>query len=119
MLAFRSYRSKLQAAFVSLGLAAILLTGWIATSDATEALQQATYARLTAIRETKRQQIETYFRDLRSHVLALSIDESSISALEEFRDSWESIPPIAPGSPADQGLRAYYEHAFAPTVKHD
>jgi methyl-accepting chemotaxis protein len=119
MSVFRSYRSKLQTAFVSLGLAAILLTGWIATSDATEALQQATYARLTAIRETKRQQIETYFRYLRSHVLALSIDESSISALEEFRDSWDSIPPMVSGSPGEQALRDYYEHAFAPTVKHD
>lgn len=116
---FRSYRSKLQAAFVSLGVAAILLTGWVASSDATDALRNATFERLTAIRETKRRQIEDYFRDLRSHVSALSIDESSISALEEFRDSWASIPLSASGTAADSGLRDYYRYAFAPTVPRD
>jgi len=119
MFAFSSYRAKLQAAFVTLGVAAILLTGWVASSDATDALRHATFERLTAIRETKRRQVEDYFRDLRSHVSALSIDESTISALEEFRDSWDHIPPSPADSPAANALRNYYRYAFAPTVPSD
>ncbi len=87
-----SFRTKLLASFAALGLAAIAVTDWQASSSASTALLAGTYERLTAIRETKRQLIETYFRDLSSHVLALSADESTFEALTQFRAAWESLP---------------------------
>jgi signal transduction histidine kinase len=89
---FQSYRTKLQAAFLGLGLTAIGLTGWEASSGATEALRQATQDRLTAIRQTRVRQIERYFQDLGNHVLALSTDESTVTGVEEFAGAWSSIP---------------------------
>ena len=88
---FRSYRTKLQAAFVALGLAAIGVTGYEASAGATAALERATLDGLTALRDTKRRQVESYFRDVRSHVLALSSDESIIVALEEFTRAWPTL----------------------------
>jgi PAS domain S-box-containing protein len=96
LIRFQSYRSKLQAAFLALSLAAIAVTEWQATAGATGALRQATYERLTAIRETRSRQIERYFDDVRNHVLALATDESTIAALEAFQKSWERIPPAPP-----------------------
>jgi PAS domain S-box-containing protein len=114
MFRFRSYRSKLQTAFVALALAAIGVTGWDASQGAAGALREATYARLTAIRETKRRQIERYFEDVRNHVLALSTDESAIAAIEEFTRAWDELPLTAAGSPRYAQLETYYREAVAP-----
>ncbi len=86
-----SYRLKLQAAFLFLGLVAVGITGYEASESAANALSQATYDRLTAVRQTRCRQIERYFEDLRTHVLALSADESTIAAFEEFDRAWVQI----------------------------
>lgn len=116
MTVFRSFRSKLQTAFLCLGLAAIALTGWQASSGAATALNQANYDRLTALRETKRRQVEDLFRNVANHVLALSTDESIIAALEDLRQAWRQLP-----DPPDGGktLREYYMGQVAPRVSHD
>lgn len=108
---FRSYRAKLQAIFLFLGLSAIALTDWQASAGATEALRQATYDRLTAIRQSRVRQVERYFRDLGAHVLALSSDDSVLRALNEFKAAWTSLAEAQPGGTEEAGLRAYY-HAF-------
>ncbi len=87
-----SFRTKLLVSFAALGLAAIAVTDWQVSSSASAALQQGAEERLTAIRETKRQLIENYFRDLANHVLALSTDESTIEALEQFHNAWDALP---------------------------
>ncbi|MBN8729014.1 MAG: HAMP domain-containing protein [Acidobacteria bacterium] len=88
---FRSYRTKLQAAFVLLALVAIALTGYEASVGASVALEQSTHQRLAAVRDAKQRQLERYFRDIHNHVLALSTDESAIVALEEFGTSWKAL----------------------------
>jgi signal transduction histidine kinase len=108
-------RTRLQTAFVPLGLVAIALTGWQASEVASRALERDAYDRLTAVRETKRRQIEDYLRDLRNHVLALSTDESSIAALEAFAQAWLKLRTPA----ADGALREFYEKVFAPSVSRE
>lgn len=102
-----SYRFKLQAAFLFLGLAAVGITGWEASVGATSALSRATYDRLTAVRQTRLRQIERYFEDLRNHVLALSTDESTIAALEEFDRAWHQLP-AAPSHALDAHYNAHH-----------
>ncbi|MCS7026578.1 MAG: cache domain-containing protein [Bryobacteraceae bacterium] len=107
---FRSYRTKLQVAFLFLGSLAIAITGWEAWAGARAALQRATADRLVAIRQTRARQIERYFEDLLNHVLALSSDESTIGALEEFEQAWKTLPPLSEA--ADSALQAYYREFF-------
>src|SRR5689334_12781966 len=116
---FRSYRSKLQASLLVLGLLAIGAEYWQASRGAVAVLRQNTYDRLVAIRETKRRIIEDFFLDLNARVLALSIDESSITALEEFGRAWASLPIANPGDPSYNALLAYYRDLHAPTIAHD
>lgn len=118
MTLFRSYRSKLQASLLILGLLAIAVTYWQASAGATAALRQTTYDRLTSIRETKRRLVEDYFHDLTSRVLALSTDESSVAALEHFRSAWDTLPQVQPGDPRYNSLARHYRETFAPTVAH-
>src|SRR5690349_238581 len=107
---FRSFRTKLQVAFVTLGLAAIAATEWQASSVETSALQRAGYDRLTAVRETRASELDRYFQNLRNQVGALVADESVQMALAQFSGAWPSIPQS--GSP--DALRAYYGAAGAP-----
>ena len=116
MVRFRSFRSKLQTAFLALGLLAILVTGWEASEGAASSLRQATYDRLTAIRETKCRRIERYFEDVSNHVLALSSDESTITALEEFRSAWQELPVQDEASERERLLRDYYNTSFGPRL---
>lgn len=111
---FRSYRAKLQAVFLILGLTAIALTGWEASAGASAALREATYDRLTAFRQACVRRIERYFQDLGGHVLALSTDESVLRALEEFNAAWQSLP--AASLAQDQALREYYR-GFGPAAE--
>jgi signal transduction histidine kinase len=71
---------------------------------------------LTAIRETKRRQIENYFRQVRNHVLALSTDESTIEAVEQMRKAWRSLPALETGTEAERALRRFYDTEFAQRV---
>lgn len=112
----RSLRTRIQLTVVLLTLAAIGTTGWIASEDAGAALRQATYDRLTAIRETRRLAIERYFEDLTAHVAALSTSETTLLALEEFGAAWPRIREAGPGSPEAARLAAHYRDALAPAV---
>lgn len=116
---FRSYRARLQLAFVSIGLAAIAIIGWTVLGGASAALREATFNRLTAIRETKRLQIERYFRDVGSHVLALSSDESTSEALLRFREALSEISVRDPNGERELRLRSFYETEIAPAVAND
>lgn len=103
------YRAKLQLAFLTLGLAAIALTGWEASEGATAALRKTTYDRLTAVRQDRVAQVERWFQDLGNHTLALATDESTISALEEFARSWGELPRAG-----EEALRRHHEMVKAP-----
>lgn len=113
-----SFRFKLQVSFVALGLLAIAATGWQAWRSSAAALRDATEDRLTAIRETKRQMLETYFRDVSNHVLALSSDEATILALESLRTARAQVPQSGEGSEAWTRLRSFYHDQFAPSIAH-
>lgn len=106
---FRSFRTKLQVAFVTLGLAAIAATGWQASATATAALQQASYDRLTAVRETRASELERYFVNIRSQVAALVSDESTLLALQQLQNAWAAIPAADPAK-----LETYYRGAQIP-----
>jgi methyl-accepting chemotaxis protein len=107
---FRSFRTRLAAAFGALSLAAVAVMDWQAAAAGADALRRANLERLAAIRETKRRQIENYLQDAANHVLALSTDESALRALEEFREAWARVP----GKECGEVLREYYARYPAP-----
>ena len=92
----RSYRTKLEAAFVGMAVLAIALTLWEAEFGAANALRASTLERLTVIRQTRARQIERYFEDVASHVLALAADEATVGALEQFDAALRAQPAFGP-----------------------
>ena len=80
----RSLSARIRWAFLTLGLVAIALTGWQGYRVADEALETAAYERLTAIRETKKRQIEGYFAQVVRTVETLARGEVALDALQGF-----------------------------------
>lgn len=110
-LRLHSIRTRLQAIFVLLALAAIGITGTVAMFTASDALQQATFDRLNASRATRENALERYFGDLRQHGLALSNSESTLDALTSLERAWTQLPPS--DGRLDEQLLKLYQNMFA------
>ncbi|MGQ0580334.1 MAG: adenylate/guanylate cyclase domain-containing protein [Reyranella sp.] len=83
--------AKLFAILILLGAVAILVTGVLGYIRARDALEQAIYNQLTATRETKARQIETYFRTIRNELSQLATAKMTIDAAREFRAGFNDL----------------------------
>ena len=86
-LAFK-LKTRLQLSFVAIGFLSVFITGWQAYENARAALEEVTFQRLTAVRESRRRQIEFYFQRIRSDVVAYSNDQVIIRAAEALTASF-------------------------------
>jgi signal transduction histidine kinase len=109
---FRSLRTRLQAAFVSLGLAAIVTTEWQASSVAAASLEQASFDRLTAVREMRASELERYFANIRAQVGALASDTATISAVDRFHEAFMYLPE--PTDAQLEQIATYYRDTASP-----
>lgn len=77
-------KAKLQLSFLLVGLLSVAVTGWQSFVNARDVLEKVTFDRLTSIRETKKRQIESYFKQIRSQITALAEDRMIIEATRQF-----------------------------------
>ncbi len=85
-------KTKLQLSFLFIGFISIFITGWQAYESAGTALEEVTFQRLTAVRESRRLQIEYYFERIRSDVISYSNDQLVIRAAQALN---EAFAPVA------------------------
>lgn len=109
--------AKLLFVLLAIGLCATLFTGWIDYRQAKESIQDASFARLTAIREARKQQIETYFKRIRNQAGSMAENLMIIQALEDFSDSSELLAE----KPIEHfpELRTFYRDSFLPKLHPD
>ncbi len=118
-----SLRTKLLGAFMSVGLLALLATGWQAYQRAETALRQVSINRLTSIREERRRQIETYFRNVRRDALALAESRDTTTAMRQFSAAYRALELEAARWSEDTRARyrtpvdRYYQSAFIPRLR--
>jgi len=77
-------RTKLQLSFLLIGFVSILITGWQAYESAKTALEDVTFQWLTAMRESRREQIEYYFTRVQTDIRSYARDRSVIEAAREL-----------------------------------
>ncbi|MBX9946843.1 MAG: HAMP domain-containing protein [Reyranella sp.] len=109
--------AKLFAVLILLGGVAVLLTGVLGYVRARDALEQAIYNQLTAARETKARQVETYFRTVRADLRLLATSKMVVDATREFRAAVDALE----GEPAAAELRGkledWYGAHFLPEMR--
>ena len=72
--------AKLFAILLLLGAIAVLVTGVLGYIRARDALEKAIYNQLTAARQTKARQVETYFRTIRNELRLLAASKMVVDA---------------------------------------
>ncbi|MCZ7557385.1 MAG: HAMP domain-containing protein [Bacteroidia bacterium] len=83
-------KTKLQLSFLFIGFISILITGWQAYESAKSSLESVTFQRLTALRESRRRQIEYYFARVQTDIISYSGDRTIADAA---RDLTALFPP--------------------------
>src|SRR5215218_3733124 len=108
--------AKLFAILILLGAVAVLVTGVLGYIHARDALEQAIYNQLTATRETKARQIETYFRTIRNDLTLLATSKMAIDATRGFRGAFEELEQASPPTELRQRVSDWYAAQFMPEM---
>jgi class 3 adenylate cyclase len=90
--------AKLFATLILLGAIAVLVSAVLGYVRGRDALEEAIYNQLTAARQAKARQIETYFRTVRNDLRLLASTKMVVDALRGMRDGYDELDK-APMSP--------------------
>jgi class 3 adenylate cyclase len=110
-----SIKSKLIVMLLSVSGCSILVTAYLGYRSGQANLTERVFAQLTSVRASKANQIETYFRTIRSHLETLSETPSLIAAMAEFTENYHRLEDDLP-PPETARLRAYYRDQFLPRL---
>ncbi|MBE9042150.1 adenylate/guanylate cyclase domain-containing protein, partial [Oscillatoriales cyanobacterium LEGE 11467] len=99
---------------VSLGSLAIAgLLSWLRFRST---FTTQTFERLTSVRASKGNQIESYMRILRNHVETLSEDRMVVSAMVDFNSAFKELQNEVISSETSQKVKNYYTQEFFPKL---
>ncbi|WP_095080343.1 adenylate/guanylate cyclase domain-containing protein [Mesorhizobium sophorae] len=106
--------AKLFTTLVLLGATAVLVTGVLGYIRARDALEKAVFDQLTAARQTKARQVETYFRTIQAELRLLATSKMVVDATREFRIAVDQLDRA--GAPPDlrQKVGVWYAENFIP-----
>src|SRR5258708_38906312 len=83
--------AKLFAVLALLGASAVVVTGVLGYSNARDSLEETIYHQLSAARQTKARQVESYFRDTRNDLRLLASTKMVVDATRDFRVAFEEL----------------------------
>jgi anti-anti-sigma regulatory factor/HAMP domain-containing protein len=107
-------RTLLVLALVGVGASGMTAhTGW---RNAREALIEQAFQKLTAVRETKADQVEDYFQSIVDHVVTLSDDTMILEAMRGFAEAFPAVVS-EPAADDETSLRLYYEREVLPRLR--
>ena len=109
--------AKLFAILLLLGAVAVMITGVLGYMRAREALERAIFAQLTAARETKAHQVESYFRTVRNEIRLLAAAKMVVDATRGFREAVDELDnkPVPPE--VKESVHGWYDGHYMPTVR--
>ena len=112
----RSLAVKLFATLVLLGAVAVLVTGVLGYFRARDALEKAVFDQLTAARQTKARQVETYFRTIDAELRLLATSKMVVSATREFRTVVAKLDQAGTPPELREKVTDWYAEQFIPEM---
>jgi class 3 adenylate cyclase len=109
--------AKLFAILILLGAVAVLITGVLGYVRARDALERTIFAQLTAARETKMRQVETYFRSIRGEMRLLAASKMVVDAMRGFRDAVDELDRKDVPPAMRQRVEGWYDDQYMPMVR--
>jgi methyl-accepting chemotaxis protein len=102
-------------------IASILLVSGFAIKASQDSLQEASFAKLTAIREAKSEQIERYFGTIKKQIQTFSENKMTVDAMADFSQSFAKIQSELNLNSSElremkDRLTAYYNDLYLPDL---
>ncbi len=107
--------TKLLLVTVIITVVVILVNGLYSSSSIRDTVKEQTFAKLTAVREMKAQQIEDYFEQISNQILTFSENKMVISAMSEFTQGFNKIGSEINNDEKtlQSSLENYYQQEFS------
>jgi class 3 adenylate cyclase len=109
--------AKLFATLILLSAVAVLVSAVLGYVRGRDALEEAIYNQLTASRQAKTRQIETYFRTVRDELRLLANTKMVAESLRGFRDGYDDLDKTEVSPELRAKVRAWYVANVAPDLK--
>lgn len=111
-------------AFFIIAFLSILVIGFLSYVKGKNSLEEESFNRLTAVREMKATQIESYFSDIRNQIITFSEEHTIVEAMVDFKKGFDSIVPQSNLSKEEiqayKGrVKNYYKDTFLPKLNVD
>ncbi|RWO04360.1 MAG: HAMP domain-containing protein [Mesorhizobium sp.] len=101
---------------VLLGAIAVLVTGVLGYFRAQNALEKAVFDQLTAARQTKTRQVETYFRTIQADLRLLATSKMVVDATREFRIAVDQLDRAGVPPELQKKVGDWYVANFIPQM---
>ncbi|MER8441040.1 adenylate/guanylate cyclase domain-containing protein [Mesorhizobium sp. M1393] len=108
--------AKLFTTLVLLGAIAVLVTGVLGYFRAQNALEKAVFDQLTAARQTKTRQVETYFRTIQADLRLLATSKMVVDATREFRIAVDQLDRAGVPPELQKKVGDWYVANFIPQM---
>ena len=109
--------AKLFATLILLSAVAVLVSAVLGYVRGRDALEEAIYNQLTAARQAKARQVETYFRTIRNELRMLASTKMVIDALRGMRDGYDELNKTEVSPELRAKVRDWYVANVAPELK--
>jgi class 3 adenylate cyclase len=109
--------AKLFATLILLSAIAVLVSAVLGYVRGRDALEEAIYNQLTAARQAKARQVETYFRTTRDELRLLASTKMVVDALRGFRDSYDELDKTEVSPELRTKVRDWYAANVGPELK--
>jgi PAS domain S-box-containing protein len=113
---FKTIKSKLLVLFLLVGIIPIGIVSIIEYRSAVNTLQDKAFNQLNSIRNIKRDNIETYFGQLKSEIKSLADNPITLQAFKELRTGFHQIGTQQPTQNQEQVLAQFYREQFIPRL---
>ncbi|RMH62559.1 MAG: HAMP domain-containing protein [Calditrichaeota bacterium] len=107
-----SIQSKLVISFVAIAFLAIGITGYYSYSNAKQALEEQALAQLSALRTTKKYQIERYMNEIHKLMATLSETEATVNAMKGFSKGFRLFSNTVISSDENAALHQQYAREY-------
>lgn len=113
-----STKLKLQGLLLAVSLGSILVVGYLAWERSRTALKETILNNLTSVRESKADQVEAYFNNLRKQIATLSEDGTVVAAMEQFNQGFDKLNQAEEELPpeANTAIARFYQEQFFPRL---
>lgn len=108
--------AKLFTTLLLLGAAAVLVTGVLGYFRAKDALERAVFDQLTAARQAKTRQVETYFRTIQAELRLLATSKMVVEATREFKLAVDQLDRNGAPPALRQKVGDWYAENFIPEM---